>query len=93
MIIDIELNFNKSNIKNNLNNTIQKLLYNNILPVLKYINTNKLNKNKVLLNDNKIIETIWLRYNVKEIKDGKNKFISNNSLNNILNSIKNLITF
>ena len=39
--------------------------YDDILIALEYINSDKLDKNEILLDDNEIVETIRPRYNAK----------------------------
>jgi len=56
--VDAELNFDKESDENDLNSTIQKLPYDDILPALDYIDSDKLTEDDVLLDDDKIVKTI-----------------------------------
>ena len=56
--MNAELNFNKKSDENDLNNAIQKLPYDDILPALEYIDSDKLTEDDVLLDDDKIVETV-----------------------------------
>ena len=63
--VDAKLNFDKKSDENDLNNAIQKLPYNNILPALEYIDSDKLTEDDVLLDNDKIIETIRPSHDTK----------------------------
>ncbi len=56
--VNAKLNFNKENDKNDLNNAIQKLPYDDILSALEYIDSDKLTEDDILLDDDKIVKTI-----------------------------------
>ena len=56
--VDAELNFDKESNENDLNSTIQKLPYDDILPALDYIDSDKLTEDDVLLDNDKIVETV-----------------------------------
>ena len=66
--------------------------YDNILPALEYIDSDKLTKDDILLDDDKIIETVQSSRDTEMIQD-KEEVIPNISLNDALNSIEKLITF
>ncbi|CAB4386263.1 unnamed protein product [Rhizophagus irregularis] len=92
--VDIELNFNRENNENNLNDAIQKLPYDDILSGLEYINVDKLGEDEILLEDDEIVETVRSRHNAETVQnDDENEFISNISLSDVLSSIEKLITF
>ena len=91
--VDVKLNFDRNNDENDLNNAMQKLPYDDTLPVLEYINADKLSEDEVLLDDDKIIETVRSRHNTEETQDDEDEFVSNISLSDALNSVENLITF
>ncbi|CAB4385877.1 unnamed protein product [Rhizophagus irregularis] len=92
--VDIELNFNRENDENNLNDAIQKLPYDDILSGLEYINVDKLGEDEILLEDDEIVETVRSRHNAETVQDDdKNEFIPNISLSDVLSSVEKLITF
>ena len=91
--VDVELNFDRNNDENDLNNAMQKLPYDDTLPVLEYINADKLSEDEVLLDDDEIVETVRPRHNAEETQDDEDEFVPNISLSNALNSVENLITF
>jgi hypothetical protein len=92
--VDMELNLNRKNDENNLNDAIQKLPYDDTLPGLEYINIDKLSEDEILLEDDEIIETVRPRHNEGTAQDDdENEFIPNISLSDVLSSIEKLITF
>ncbi|CAB4491941.1 unnamed protein product [Rhizophagus irregularis] len=92
--VDIELNFNRENDENNLNDAIQKLPYDDTLSGLEYINVDKLGEDEILLEDDEIVETVRSRHNAETVQDDEeNEFISNISLSDVLSSVEKLITF
>ena len=54
----MELNFNRKNDENDLNDAIQKLPYDDALSELEYINIDKLSEDEILLEDDEIVETV-----------------------------------
>lgn len=92
--VEMELNFNRQNDENNLNDAIQKLPYDDILSGLEYINIDKLSEDEVLLDDDEIIETVRSKHNSETAQDDdENEVTPNIPLSDILNSVEKLITF
>jgi len=90
----MELNFNRKNDENDLNDAIQKLPYDDALSELEYINIDKLSEDEILLEDDEIVETVWSRHNAETVQDDdENEFIPNISLSDVLSSVEKLITF
>jgi hypothetical protein len=90
----MELNFNRQNDENDLNDAIQKLPYDDTLSGLEYINADKLSEDEILLDDDEIVETVRSKHNAETAQDDdENEFIPNIPLSDVLSSVKKLITF
>jgi hypothetical protein len=92
--VDMDLNFNRENDENNLNDAIQKLPYDDTLSGAEYINVDKLSEDEILLEDDEIVETVRSIHNPETAQDDDaNEFIPNISLSDALSSVEKLITF
>jgi hypothetical protein len=92
--VDMELNFNRQNDENDLNDAIQKLPYDDTLSGLEYINADKLSEDEILLDDDEIVETVRSKHNAETAQDDdENEFIPNIPLSDVLSSVEKLITF